>query len=896
MKKIISFSLIFAIVLSLGITLFPIGNNNGVAAASGTADADDIVFTYGEDVLLTAGKDNTSMHLTWSSIGDSPDRVEWSESSKLVNGAFPADCNKAYSTKEANNLRGYTARAEITALKPNTEYTYRMVRFDGTVSKSYTFKTRAEDNAFSFILAGDPQIGASGTDNDFTGWTETIDKSIEWFGDDIEFVMTAGDQVNEHNIKRQYNGFVLHDWLRSHPIITTVGNHDNGSGYSQYVTYTDVDRRTHSSAGDYGGDFWVEYDGVLIMSLNVNNFSLSIHRDFMENAIKEFTAIHGEPLWTIATFHFSMYTAGARAAEFSSWRSSLGVYMSELGVDAVLSGHDHVYTRAYMINGTDIIDDKNAYVPVGSDNFGSYHNPKDGDVFYLTANSASGSKFYDLLDRQPPYAVVGNQENVPNITKIDVTPDSLVFTTYRTAATNEMGDVMDFFAIHKDTSNDKYAPTLNVPEVTYFSVQDGVDVLKGVSAYDNVDGDLTDKIEVSGTPNAAATSTLTYTVTDAAGNTTAKQRTFIPLDTQKVISSEETVWKYLDTGVDPYGMTDDRLSWRTLEFDDSEWKEGKSGFGASGEEAGEHDGFIPATHISLYYPEGSDEEGANIPCYFFRTTFDVDNPERISQLKGRLYYNDACLVYINGVLVADFNTAVYAEGEIVYNGNHAPGDAKAALGSINIADQATLNAIDLKEKDNIIAVQLYQFESEPDGSIFFHFDHLDANADGIDFPFTDVKPTHWYYDAVTKAYSKGLFVGTSADKFSPNGTMTRAMTWAVLSRIAGEDIGASEGKWYLGYQEWAVANGVSDGQRPNDNVTREQLVSMLHRMQGNPLAECDLSGFADAGKISDWAKASVTWAVDTGLMVGKGELLAPRDNATRAEASVLLLKYLEIVK
>ena len=79
-------------------------------------------------------------------------------------------------------------------------------------------------------------------------------------------------------------------------------------------------------------------------------------------------------------------------------------------------------------------------------------------------------------------------------------------------------------------------------------------------------------------------------------------------------------------------------------------------------------------------------------------------------------------------------------------------------------------------------------------------------------------------------------------------------------------------------------------------VTREQLVSMLHRMQGNPEAECDLSGFADAGKISDWAKASVTWAVDTGLMVGKGELLAPRDNATRAEASVLLLKYLEIVK
>ncbi|MBQ4602955.1 MAG: S-layer homology domain-containing protein [Clostridia bacterium] len=893
MKKFFSYSLILAIILSMNISLLSVGKI-GVAAASGTADANDIVFTYGGDVLLTPGKDNTSIYLTWSSVGESPDRVEWVETSRLINGSMPSDCYKVNSQKEANFLRGYTARAEITGLKPDTEYTYRMVRFDGTVSSLYSFKTRADDNAFSFLLAGDPQIGASGTDNDFTGWTDTLDNAIAWFGEDIEFLMTAGDQVNSEDIARQHNGFIVHDWLRSHTLITTVGNHDDGPGYSQYVTYTDNDQNTISEAGRYGGDFWVEYDGVLIMSLNVNEMSVAKHRDFMEKAIAEYTEAYGEPLWTIVTFHFSIYTGGARAGEFSSWRNSLGVYMSELGVDAVLSGHDHVYTRAYMINGTEIIDDKDLYVPVNGDNYGSYHDPKDGDVFYLTANSSSGSKFYDLLDSQPPYAAVSNQENVPNITKVDVTSDSLVFTTYRTSATNEMGEVMDFFAIHRNTEEDKYAPTLNVPEVTYYSVQDGVDLYKGISAYDNVDGVLTEKIRVDGALDVSKTVTLTYQVTDAAGNVTTKQRTFIPLDTQKVITDEETVWKYLDNGTDPYGDYDDRQSWRTLEFDDSGWKEGRSAFGAKGGEPGEHDGIIPSTHISLYYPEGSDDEGANIPCYFFRTTFDVKDPERISQLKGKLLYNDACVVYINGVKVADFNTAVYAEGEITYTGNHAPGEAEAALGSINISDKAALDAINLKEKDNIIAVMLYQFDSEPDKSIFFHFEYLNANADGLDFPFTDVKNNHWYYDAVTKAYMKGLFVGTSEDKFSPNGTMTRAMTWAVLSRIAGENIGASEGKWYLGYQKWAMENGVSDGQRPNDNVTREQLVSMLHRMKNSPSAECDLSSFADENKVSDWAKESVMWAVDTGLMVGKGELLAPRDNATRAEGSVLLLKYLEI--
>lgn len=893
MKKITTYLLIFAFVLSITATLFPIGNTTGIAAAN-RPTADNIVKTYGSDVLLTAGKDPSSMFLTWNSSTEAPDTVQWIETSKLVNGNMPTNCYKATSVKEASSLRIYVARAELTGLLPDTEYTYRLVRSDGTLSSMYTFKTGKTDSTFSFIFAGDPQIGASGTDDDYTYWAQTLDHVDEWFGDDIEFLMSAGDQVNNHDVKRQYDGFTVHDWLRSHPLITTVGNHDNGYGYSQYLTYSDNDPNTVAEAGTYGGDYWVAYDGILIMSLNANEYSVAKHRAFMEKAIAEYTESYGEPMWTIATLHFSMYTAGARAYEFADWRNSLGIYMSELGVDAVLSGHDHVYTRAYMINGTEIIDDASAYVPVNGNTYGSYHDPKDGDVFYLTANSSTGSKFYNLLDQQPRYAAVANQENVPNITKIDVTPDSLAFTTYRCFATNEMGDVMDFFAIHKSTEEDKFAPTLNVPEVTYYSIQDGIDLYKGISAYDNVDKDLTDKIEIDGDLNVSGTVTLTYHVTDAAGNTTRKERTFIPLDTQKVISGEETVWRYLDDGTDPYGESNDRQSWKTLEFDDNAWREGKSAFGAMGNEPGVHDGIVPATHISLYYPEGSDDEGANIPCYFFRTTFDIKDPERISQLKGRLYYNDACLVYINGVQVANFNTVVHAEGEIVYNGNHAPGEAPAALGSINIADEKTLSALNLKEKNNIIAVQLYQYESEENGSIFFHFDYLNANANGLEFPFTDVKPGHWYYDAVTKAYSKGLFVGTSEDKFSPNGTMTRAMTWAVLSRIAGKNIGASEGKWYAGYKAWSVESGVSDGTYPNNNVTREQLVSMLYRMENNPSVSGDLSSFADHKNISSWAKDAMTWAVEKGLIVGRnGNNLAPRANATRAEASVLLLKYLD---
>ncbi len=890
MKKIITYLLLFALVLSVATVFFSISASTA-SARTNRPTVDNIVKTFGSDVLLTAGKDNTSLHLTWSSSTEAPDRVEWAETDKLTDGQLPSDCSKVYSIKDAG-MRKYTARAEITGLKPDTEYTYRLIRSDGTVSSLYSFKTGVKDKAFSFLLAGDPQIGASGTDNDYTGWTDTLDKAVEWFGDDIEFLMTAGDQVNSHDITRQFDGFAVHERLRSLPLVTTVGNHDDGYGYSQYFTYSDNDPNTVSEAGSYGGDYWVEYDGVLIMSLNVNEMSIAKHRAFMERAIAEYTEAYGDPVWTIVTFHFSIYTGGARASEFASWRNSLGVYMSELGVDAVLSGHDHVYTRAYMINGTEVIDDKESYVPVGDDPYGSYYNPKEGDVFYLTANSSSGSKFYSLLDNQPPYAAVSNQENTPNITKVDVTADSLVFTTYRSSALSEMGDVMDFFAIHKNTDEDNYAPVLNVPSETYYSVQDGTDIYKGISAYDNKDTDLTDAITVDGHLDITKPVTLTYSVTDAAGNTVAKQRTFIPLDTQNVISAEKTDWRYLDTGADLYGANDDRLSWRTLEFDDSSWKTGKSGFGAENGELGTHGSFVPNTLLSQYYPEGSDDEGANLPCYFFRTTFDLKNPEKISLLQGELYYNDACIVYINGVMVAKCNVTAHAEGEIVYNGNHAPGEA--ALGTIDITDKAVIDSLGLREKDNIVAVMLYQYNSEPEEGVFFHFDFLNASDYGCDFPFTDVKPSHWYYSSVTKAYLNEMFVGTSETKFSPNGNMTRAMTWAVLSRIAGEDIGASEDKWYLGYQNWAMENGISDGKRPNDNITREQLVSMLYRMQNSPAVSGSLSSFADHTKVSEWAEDAMLWAVNEGLIVGRGDSLAPRANATRAEASVLLLKYLDI--
>lgn len=54
-------------------------------------------------------------------------------------------------------------------------------------------------------------------------------------------------------------------------------------------------------------------------------------------------------------------------------------------------------------------------------------------------------------------------------------------------------------------------------------------------------------------------------------------------------------------------------------------------------------------------------------------------------------------------------------------------------------------------------------------------------------PFSDVKESDWFFNAVQYVRNNGFFSGTSATTFEPNGTMTRGMFVTVLGRMAGVD-------------------------------------------------------------------------------------------------------------
>lgn len=161
------------------------------------------------------------------------------------------------------------------------------------------------------------------------------------------------------------------------------------------------------------------------------------------------------------------------------------------------------------------------------------------------------------------------------------------------------------------------------------------------------------------------------------------------------------------------------------------------------------------------------------------------------------------------------------------------------------------------------------------------------------FPFYDVSAGAWYYDAVKYVWEHELMNGVSATQFSPNTTLNRAMIWTMLARLDGvnTDGGAS---WYAKAQEWAVAEGVSDGTDPMGAVTREQLVTMLWRFKGEPTVDFLLTA-KDADTVSSWAYEAMRWAVAEGIIEGdENGMISPTATATRAQAAAIFMRFIEL--
>ena len=476
-----------------------------------------------EQISLSPGSDNSSVNFAWyTKKSAGVQKLKIAENKRLTNAkVYEAEQTKAVTDKDETE---YVSNKVIaTDLKANTTYYYSYQK-DGqwTAPEKYTTDNGSK---FSFIFVGDPQIGSSNelkgaateefynaqsaaVANDAFNWNTTLNQAMEKTGNKASFVLSSGDQIQSTKKKSpnkaawgseiEYSGYLSPDVLKNLPVATTVGNHDaDNANYTYHFNRTNASELGSNKV--VGGDYYFKYGNALFIMLNTQDTNVAEHKQFIEQTV----AANKDCKWRIVKLNQDIYGSAEHSnePEITNLRYQLTPIFEQNDIDAVLTGHDHAYSRSKMLLGgtkandytddefdaelkkdmdagenpttkivapgnikNDSTDEKDqkylAYLKSIMDEKAIETVKKQGSsvinpegVLYMTAGSSSGSKYYDLVPRQQTYIAHRWQEDVPTYSVVDVTENSLTINTYRTDNDEKIDETFSITKSKGDTTS-----------------------------------------------------------------------------------------------------------------------------------------------------------------------------------------------------------------------------------------------------------------------------------------------------------------------------------------------------------------------------------------------------------------------------------------------------------
>ena len=497
-------------------------------------------------ILLQMGADPSERRLSW--LTDSG----VAESVQIASGAvdtMPENATTIDATEQADSAHDgkQYAQATLSELTPGT-YSYRVGSEDGTWSDIAQFEVHPNDVEHTFTMVGDPQLGSSGNlQSDGAGWQRALDANDQLFPES-QYIHSVGDQVETYEGNPdQYLSLIAPQQLRSQPLMATLGNHDFNRSSPQDLFGQHYNLPNLADYDPTEGSYWFIYNDVLHLNISTEFRSdYDAHREFLETTIAE----HGDDVsWTMLTFHRPLYSGGNHSVTGTTdgIRNNLGPIINDLDIDVVLTGHDHSYTRSYLIDAdgnqvdpetSEVIVDAEGNVTdqelianyEGTDSSqrledGSYVRvtPEEDETLFVTANSSSGSKYYNLQDAsnyregfQPRFR---DQQREQNITGVEVDQCTVTTTTVELD-----GTVVDKVELLRDHT----APVITAADATV-ALDGEFDPLAGLEISDDCATLTTDDVEVEGEINTSVLGqqTMTYRLADAAGNETEFERIVI---------------------------------------------------------------------------------------------------------------------------------------------------------------------------------------------------------------------------------------------------------------------------------------------------------------------------------------------------------------------------------
>ena len=460
-------------------------------------------------VSLTPGEDETELNFAWYSLdnGSAATPVVHFGTSRNSLTAYTGTAGDV-DTSLTGGVAYHYNHVTVTGLEPNTTY-YYTVEKNGVQTEVETYETQSFDTV-KMLYVGDPQIGASkgqpqggetlaaesgvantAARNDAFGWNRTLEAALAQ-DPDVSFIISAGDQVNKTGQAKEeeYAGYLSPDVLAGLPVATTIGNHDSLN--ADYMYHFNNPNATEYGATQAGGDYYYSYGNGLFIVLNTNNYNVAEH----EQAIQDAIASDPNAAWRIVTIHQDIYGSGLDHSDTDGMilRTQLTPIFDEYDIDVVLQGHDHTYSRSKLLygdgqthgayefqlnaDGSDY-DWDHAYDINASTQIPLY--PEDGDTagqallndfqadnhcytiettvgntvvdpngtLYMTANSASGSKYYELISAQQDYIAERSQNWLPSWSVITLSEDSFSIDTYQLTADGQTEKIDETFTIRK---------------------------------------------------------------------------------------------------------------------------------------------------------------------------------------------------------------------------------------------------------------------------------------------------------------------------------------------------------------------------------------------------------------------------------------------------------------
>lgn len=412
---------------------------------------------------LPPGKDESQMNFAWyvaQADAGKTAQVKIATNQDMSDGKVFKESGSLsihVTTENGSGSTTYTksAHVTVTGLTENTTYYYQVSNDGSSWSEAEKLVT-GDTSAYTMLYVGDPQIGSSGSAaHDAFNWNETLNAALEQ-NSDVGFILSAGDQTEKSaqnadenkDVEVEYAGYLSADALQNIPVATAIGNHEASGAYYGYHFYNPNESDLGSTAA--GGDYYFSYGKTLFIVLNSNNTNQEEHRQLMQQAIDS----DKDATFRIVMFHHDIYGAGQPHAnsDGAQLRTVFAPLMDEFNIDVCLTGHDHSYSRTYQIlDGVaidyDVTDGGTVTDPQGT--------------LYMTANSASGSKYYDTVKTQQYFISNMSQQALPTYSVIKMTDSSFTISTYAVNAGGSVTDTGDTLTIVKNADKDSLLSLIN---------------------------------------------------------------------------------------------------------------------------------------------------------------------------------------------------------------------------------------------------------------------------------------------------------------------------------------------------------------------------------------------------------------------------------------------------